>query len=238
MLSVNKVLGRTVHYNNFTFYSIDGFGRDGYITYNNGGYWKDNLKGIMVKPKYPLNSKPVLQSLGRIPPPVRYHSDGSGRDSYVVDRAGGLVRNFTPLNQIPLSYYLRHSNTTNQVKHMTFYTQKECHTNSLLNKIQNDVVNRLFPKDKRRFVLLKNKREVEMLNNVNLFNPIFQKSQSTNSFINNAKSINLINRPNIIFSPSSKCIMPVVNSNKKPKYTTILHNPQPEYFINNNDESN
>ena len=33
-------LGRTTK-GNIVFYSSDGMGRDGYITYNDGGFWKD-----------------------------------------------------------------------------------------------------------------------------------------------------------------------------------------------------
>lgn len=235
MMSVSKSLGRTVHYNNFTFYSTDGFGRDGYISYNNGGYWKDNLKSIIAKPKYSLNSKPV-QSLGKLPPPVRYHSDGTGRDSYVIDREGGLVKNYSPINKIPLSYYLRNSqHTSRHSKQMTFYTQKESQTQALLNKIQTNVVNRLFHKEKNRFVLFNGKRKVEMLNNLNPFNPILRKSNSMSSVINNSKSPNHKNKQALVFSPSSKYIIPIVQKNMRTKYTTILHNSNQNQ--NNNNES-
>ena len=50
-LSMDRSLGRTIK-SNFAFYETDGLGRDGYISYNNGGFWKDNLKFAVNKPKY------------------------------------------------------------------------------------------------------------------------------------------------------------------------------------------
>ena len=49
-------LGRTTR-TNMVFYSTDGNGRDGYITYNDGGFWKKNIKQISLKPDYPRNNK-------------------------------------------------------------------------------------------------------------------------------------------------------------------------------------
>ncbi len=46
MSSYNN-LGRTIR-NNISLYIRDGQGRDGYIVYNNGGFWKDP-EGINIK---------------------------------------------------------------------------------------------------------------------------------------------------------------------------------------------
>ena len=33
-------------------YATDGMGRDTYIHYNNGGFWKDNVRTVHVEEKY------------------------------------------------------------------------------------------------------------------------------------------------------------------------------------------
>jgi hypothetical protein len=39
-------------YPNMMHYPPDGYGRDKYIHYDNGGFWKDNYQGISVVDKY------------------------------------------------------------------------------------------------------------------------------------------------------------------------------------------
>lgn len=45
------LFNRTVK-TNILIYPTNGSGRDGYITYNNAGFWKDNLKRISFDEKY------------------------------------------------------------------------------------------------------------------------------------------------------------------------------------------
>jgi hypothetical protein len=46
-----------------TMYSSDGFGRDNYIKYDNGGYWKDNCHTIFKVNKYDVNKYSNFPSL-------------------------------------------------------------------------------------------------------------------------------------------------------------------------------
>lgn len=46
-----------------TMYKSDGFGRDKYIRYDNGGYWKDNSKTIYKLNKYDVKKYSNFPSL-------------------------------------------------------------------------------------------------------------------------------------------------------------------------------
>ena len=73
-------------------YFSDGTGRDTFVKTNNGGFYK----GYKPAPAPPVTSfmsrrryeppAPVMKSRG-----VQYHSDGTGRDSYIGFNAGGLT---------------------------------------------------------------------------------------------------------------------------------------------------
>ena len=47
-MALNSLFNRTVK-TNIIIYPTDGCGRDGYITYNNAGFWKQNIKQIVPK---------------------------------------------------------------------------------------------------------------------------------------------------------------------------------------------
>ena len=107
MSAVSKSLGRTVK-TNIILYSTDNKGRDGYITYNNGGFWKDNIKQIKEKSKYTRANNNTFHSLIHQSAPFNYYSDGRGRDTYVIKNNAGLVKEFNPLSKRQiLSSYLR-----------------------------------------------------------------------------------------------------------------------------------
>lgn len=134
-------LGRTTK-SNIVFYSTDGMGRDGYITYNNGGFWKNNIKQITLKPDYPKSTKKIFHSLYHQPAPFNYQSDGSGRDSYVIENNAGLVKKFEPLIKQKLTKYLRKEDEI--IKRKVFFTRSQKQILDKMKKIQNNVVNRLY----------------------------------------------------------------------------------------------
>ena len=74
----------------------DGSGRDGYIILNNGGLTKEPKMGIMwnIKANRSPRSKQVSLKSSKPTPTFKYKSDGSGRDSYVIQNSGGLVKDF------------------------------------------------------------------------------------------------------------------------------------------------
>lgn len=139
---------------NFLFYKTDGFGRDSYINYNNGGFWKDTSKIPIHRQKFSLSPYCSPKNSQKVAPSFKYRSDGSGRDSYVLFNEGGLVRSYVPYNSIPLQHYLRNdqslSSTCNYRK--TYLTRNETKAQSLLHKIQKNVVDRLYTKEKRKFI--------------------------------------------------------------------------------------
>lgn len=74
-------------------YSGDGTGRDSYIILNNGGLTREPKRHMMWQS---LNRcKPDLRPMASKPAPsLKYKSDGSGRDSYVIQNSGGLINDF------------------------------------------------------------------------------------------------------------------------------------------------
>ena len=136
-------LGRTTK-SNIVFYSTDGMGRDRYITYNNGGFWKNNIKQVSLKPDYPKDMKKIFHSLNHQPAPFNYQSDGSGRDSYVIENNAGLVKKFDPLIKQKLMKYLRKEDEIIQRK--IFLTNSQKNILNRMNMMQKNVVNRLYNK--------------------------------------------------------------------------------------------
>lgn len=73
-------------------YFCDGTGRDTFVKNSNGGFYK----AYSPAPAYPVTSfmqkrrynppAPIMKSRG-----VQYHSDGTGRDSYIGFNQGGLT---------------------------------------------------------------------------------------------------------------------------------------------------
>ena len=155
MSSISKSLGRTVK-TNIILYSTDNRGRDGYITYNNGGFWKDNLKQIKLKSNYPRNINYTFHSLIHQAAPFNYYSDGRGRDTYVLQNNAGLVKEFNPLakRQI-LSKYLRKDipfSYDMKKRDKQFFATPFEKNNFLKNhKTQNNVVKRLYDECLEKF---------------------------------------------------------------------------------------
>jgi len=134
-------LGRTTK-TNITFYQTDGMGRDGYITYNNAGFWKDKI--IKAKMVYPRKKFAIFHSLIHQAAPFKYYSDGSGRDSYVIENNGGLVKPFEPLAQQKLAKFLRNGDEKFILKHKIFLNKTQRRYLNKIKKIQDGVVTRLY----------------------------------------------------------------------------------------------
>ena len=149
MSDIGKSLGRTVK-TNIILYSTDNKGRDGYITYNNGGFWKDNIKQIKLKTNFPRFINRTFHSLIHQAAPFNYYSDGRGRDTYVIKNNAGLVKEFNPLaNRQILSKYLRRDNIPfsydKKIKNKQIFLTPSDKENYLkMNEIQKNVVDRLY----------------------------------------------------------------------------------------------
>ena len=155
MSAISKSLGRTVK-TNIVLYSTDNMGRDHYITYNNGGFWKDNIRQIKMKPDFPRHKYSNYHSLFHQAAPLNYYSDGTGRDTYVIKNNAGLVKEFNPLaNRQILSKYLReHVPITfkkNSKFQNVFLTPSDKENFLRIHNIQNRVVNRLYNQSLEKF---------------------------------------------------------------------------------------
>jgi len=71
-------------------YATDGTGRDSYVALNNGGFTVSNLPTIQSKGGNfgattfkPARHEPISAR------PHHYHTNGTGRDSYIVTNHGG-----------------------------------------------------------------------------------------------------------------------------------------------------
>ena len=116
----------------FTLYSPDGLGRDRYIIYNNGGFWKTNEYKISPKPNYEYPKYNNFHTLFHMAAPFKYYSDGSGRDSYVL-RDTGLRREQKPLNSYHLSDFLRNDSWDKHSRKNVFLSRAEIRDNKLPN---------------------------------------------------------------------------------------------------------
>ena len=152
------LFNRTVK-TNIILYPTDGTGRDCYITYNNAGFWKDNIKRYSLDEKYKRSSFARFHSLKKIPPTWNYHADGTGRDSYILYDYGGLVNMYKTPN---FNNFRNWENSNNSYNNRNIYLSRdEKLYKNKLTKIQKDVVNRLYykPKQENQFKNFNLKRE-------------------------------------------------------------------------------
>ena len=86
--SVQASMQRTSHLK-YASYHGDGSGRDTYIVLNNGGLTSSDKQFMMTRNNKlgaPCNtSSPKKDAVS-----FKYYSDGTGRDSYVMQNSGGL----------------------------------------------------------------------------------------------------------------------------------------------------
>jgi hypothetical protein len=79
------------------YYKSDGSGRDTYVSYNSGGIWH-SLRPREIDNRITLSTYMPAhvskKNLGDMRPSfAHYHGDGTGRDSYVIEKYGGIVKN-------------------------------------------------------------------------------------------------------------------------------------------------
>ena len=139
----------------FVKYESDGLGRDTYISFNNGGFWRSNVYNIKYKQSYPYFKQTNYRSLGHMAAPFTYYSDGSGRDSYILKNNGGLVRTFVPQSNFHLKDILRTPGSCildfkknpqrDGIRAKTvFVSEKEHAINRRLRSIENGIKKRLY----------------------------------------------------------------------------------------------
>lgn len=238
-MSIN--LGRTTK-SNIVFYKTDGFGRDSYILFNNGGFWKN--KQIKLSNIYKPIKKSLFHSLFHLPAPFNYMNDGTGRDSYVKDHNGGLIKDYEPLAKQDLQKFLRQDDDESMIKRKLYLTRPEKRYLKKIKKIENDVVTRLykdsFEKIQRNNLksrnsslndLLANKRKIFSLKGI-ITPKIDIKNNNSISFKNkslfdeqnlektNDLNLNSFSTKNIIFERIKRNM--INNKNKSFQYSGIF----------------
>jgi len=179
-MSTLSLFNRTVK-TNIILYPTDGMGRDGYITYNNAGFWKENIKPIVPKETFGRPPFALFRSLRSTPPIWTYYSDGSGRDSYVYYNNGGLKRKFSPLASQHLQKFLRgkiEDNRPNNHQKIHLSKDEKIYLNKI-NQIQKNLVNRLYNQYKYKFLNNNNNQ----LNNYKFGNNINTLHRSSSQII-------------------------------------------------------
>ena len=168
---------------NFKSYHSNGDGRDNYIQYNNGGFWNINPN----PPSFDISHKNIHfhknYSSSIRTPPFKYRSNGNGRDSYIIYNNGGLSYNNLPLKNCKLEKYLR--TDYNFYKPFDFgfkkfVSKKEYIHNLMVKKKEKDVVDRLYNKEKYKFIKNNN-------NNNNSLNEKFNFKEDFNNLDMNKK---------------------------------------------------
>ena len=148
-------------------YNTDGNGRDRYIAINSGGFITNNNT---VSPDYirrtgtNLFTKVSYKSVSPYvkSPNFHYHSDGRGRDSYIYSNGGGLIYDSKPLNSYKLTDFLRGSEEVNKNERV-WLSKNENKYQKYLRSMERNVVNRLYEKDKDKFIKKKkNENEDEV----------------------------------------------------------------------------
>lgn len=188
---MNTALFNRTTKTNIVLYKSSGQGRDTYIIQNNGGFYKEYLHPINTKEKYSHSPLSVFRSWSKIPPIWSYHSDGSGRDSYVLINNGGLTKKFKSMAE-NLENFLRDKNIyrRNENKNMKINLSKN--EKLYLNKIKNirkNVVDRLYNnhfKKNLRYKFINDNKDKDKLLNDDSNNPINSKNCNNNkSYIYN-----------------------------------------------------
>ena len=204
---------------NYSRYAEDGFGRDRYIAYNNGGFLKNKLTssndgkntGTTFNTKIEYNYKsPSIKC-----PNFHYHSDGNGRDTYILVNGGGLYYQSKPLCSYKLTDFLRSTNPGRR-NCRSFLSKAEAKYNKLLRSVEKGIVNRLYEKEKKKFIKKKifNEESGEMRFNTEANNTM-EGNTNLNEENENSGYINTM--------PS---VLPKIEKEKKPYLRDNLRNKQ------------
>lgn len=211
-------------------YFTDGTGRDRYIGYNNGGFFNPRSYNS-VDPKVARTTGTTLytslNNITRNPsikaPNFKYHSDGNGRDQYIVVNGGGLFYETKPLNLYKLTDFLRggenyRMNNTTVVNGKTRVSLSEMKYLKYLRNKEKDIINRLYTKEKEKFLKKKIKENYDeisqVFNNENCTTApnefIFNKTSTTPAIKDNKN--NRVEKMNNLFTESIPAIKPNIHT--------------------------
>ena len=139
-------------------YNSDGGGRDTYIQTNNGGFFHGGVKSVIKGDQFDFYSKyNHLYDIRKQPVSIRYRSDGTGRDSYVMVNSGGFESPSRSLKSIHITDFLRNSPKSkfiprhgkhNSMHQAEFLTSKQKFMKTEHMKHEKEIVNRLYSLEK------------------------------------------------------------------------------------------
>jgi len=129
----------------FPQYIPDGFGRDYYIKFDNGGYWATQFS-LRKKPDYerPLYSN--FHTLFHQAAPFKYWGNGHGRETYIL-QTNGLFHDQKPLCAYKLTDFLRDGTAGfkyDSFKRKLFMSVSEKKYNNKLRCLEKRLIKRLY----------------------------------------------------------------------------------------------
>ena len=146
---------------NYVPYFADGRGRDRYIAYNNSGFFHNypdplnhantHRTGTVFYSKiYSHYKSPSVKT-----PNFHYHSDGNGRDQYILENGGGLYTDSKPLLSYRLTDFLRKHNynySKPKSRQKVALSRAELKYQKFLRNKEKEIINRLYNKEKDKFM--------------------------------------------------------------------------------------
>ena len=175
---------------NYVPYHPDGLGRDGYIAYDNAGFFKNppnttknnfnNRTGCFFGTRIITHTKsPSIKA-----PNFHYYADGNGRDQYILVNGGGLFNQTKPLISYKLTDFLRKDDASiSPIKKVKVYLSRdEIKYNKLLRSKERNLIKRLYNNERKKFM----KRPV--INFKSFFSIDQFNNDSKENLINNTKS--------------------------------------------------
>ena len=146
---------------NYVPYFADGRGRDRYIAYNNSGFYHNypdplnhantHRTGTVFYSKiYEHNKSPSVKT-----PNFHYHSDGNGRDQYILENGGGLYTDSKPLLSYRLTDFLRKHNynyRNPKSRQKVALSRAELKYQKFLRNKEKEIISRLYIKEKDKFM--------------------------------------------------------------------------------------
>ena len=163
----------------FPHYQSDGFGRDYYIKYTNGGYWENQFT-LTKKPDYERPHYKNFHSLYHLAAPFKYWGDGSGRENYIL-KCNGFHHDQKPLCSYQLTDFLRTNLNSNKTpsnfRRKVYYSVSENKYFQKLRNLEKKLVKRLYTepmkmrKKKRLQIFAEDKDFIDNNNKTSINNP-------------------------------------------------------------------
>ena len=184
----------------FPFYVSDGFGRDYYIKYTNGGYW-ENQFFLTKKADYERPHYKNFHTLYHLAAPVKYYGDGKGRENYIL-KCNGFHHDQKPLCSYQLIDFLRNDENSKSIhnRKKVYFSVTEARYNKKLKDLEKKLVKRLYTepmkKRKKTQILAESNSELTNKDSINFgkcFTPLTRsrnENKKNSEFFSSARQLN------------------------------------------------